>query len=66
MREARRVNKRFKKVFDKASLRELICTFLTAASKNCDLSLIKKRRCSIIQNLEAVIQKLVKLARFSF
>ena len=40
--------------------------FLLEASKTCDLSLIKKKRCSIVQNLEAVIQKLVKLARASF
>ena len=40
--------------------------FLLVASKTCDLPLIKKKRCSIVQNLEAVIQKLVKLARVSF
>ena len=48
---------------NKASLRELIYAFLLAASKTCDLSLIKKRD---MQNLKAVIQKFVKFARVSF
>ena len=60
------LNQGSKKVSNKASLRELIYAFLLAASKTCDLSLIKKKRCSIVQNLKAVIQKLVKLARVSF
>ena len=45
------LNKRSKKVSNKASLRELIYAFLLAASKSCDLSLIKKR------NPKAVVQR---------
>ena len=42
---------------NKASLRELIYAFLLAASKTCLFE------CSIVQNLELVIQKLVKLTK---
>ena len=50
---------------NKASLRKLINAFLLVASKTCDSSLIKKEMFNST-NLEAVIQKLVKLARVSF
>ena len=41
------LNKRSKKLSNKASLRTLIYAFLLEASKTCDLSLIQNKRCSI-------------------
>ena len=60
--------KEFKKfTISKNSIKDVksIYAFLLEASRTCNLSLNKKR-CSIVRNLEAVIQKLVKLARVSF